>query len=73
MRQKFIFLFLVFVFLLSCQIGLGDQYATTEDGKKVLLKDNGLWEYVISPNKGGSLEETLKRFGIPVVYNKVCQ
>jgi len=32
--------------ILWFSIGLSDQFATTSDGRKVVLKDNGTWEYV---------------------------
>ena len=34
------------IWLISCCIVLGQKQATTDDGKKVLLKDDGTWEYV---------------------------
>lgn len=37
---------LTIIFFLIPLINFTDEYATTESGKKVLLKDNGTWNYV---------------------------
>ena len=39
-------IFVTLLILMSIGIILADQYAYTEDGKKVLLKSDGTWEYV---------------------------
>ena len=39
-------IFIMLLILTSVGIMLADQYAYTEDGKKVLLKSDGTWEYV---------------------------
>lgn len=42
-------LFITFLsFMLFFVVQAQEQYATTKDGKKVLLRSNGTWEYVNS-------------------------
>jgi len=54
---------LVFISLvLSRNMVVPDQIAVTQDGKKVLLKDNGTWEY-IENNKEKSKTKTLVKEG----------
>lgn len=38
---------LILLLFLCLLTGFSGQFATTEDGKKVLLKDDGTWEYVV--------------------------
>lgn len=38
---------------------IGDEYATTESGKKVLLRDDGTWEYIEEIVKEKSVESLL--------------
>lgn len=38
---------LIVASLLACTAVQADTEATTKDGRKVLLKDNGLWEYIV--------------------------
>jgi tetratricopeptide (TPR) repeat protein len=45
------FLLLLATFLMPC---MGDQVAKTENGRKVLLKDNGTWEYLSPTSYQGS-------------------
>ena len=40
------FLLFTMVFLFSMPLAFGQRQATTQDGKKVLLFDNGTWKYV---------------------------
>ena len=50
MRVKVVFSFIAILTLTS--IAYSDQTAITEDGRKVLLKDDGTWEYIKEdPNK----------------------
>ena len=41
--KKIIYFFVIFLFPFLL---FGDKFATTEDGEKVLLKDDGTWEFV---------------------------
>lgn len=50
MRSNVLFFLLVFELLLFNLI-FADKFATTEDGKKVILKDDGTWEYVKEESK----------------------
>ena len=43
---------LITLLLLGVVLGVCDQFAVTEDGQKVLLKDDGTWVYVISSDSG---------------------
>jgi hypothetical protein len=44
--KKFVFLLIIFSLFINFQIS-NEEYATTESGKKVLLHDNGTWEYYV--------------------------
>lgn len=48
--------YILFILLLSVILPLfsQDQYATTSSGKKVILKDNGTWEYIKNHNIGNN-------------------
>jgi len=39
-------IWVILVLLLCVEVGFADQEATTAEGRKVLLRDNGTWEYV---------------------------
>jgi hypothetical protein len=45
MKRLAFFLF-AGVFLAICVIAVADEYATTDSGRRVLLQDDGTWEYV---------------------------
>ncbi len=44
--KKLLFLIIFFSFIISLKI-FNDEYAITDSGKKVLLHDNGTWEYYV--------------------------
>ena len=46
-----LFLLLVFVSFLMPSLVFPQQIATTEDGRKVILYDNGTWKYLQEPEK----------------------
>jgi len=51
---------LLLVLFLNVTVKLiGDEYATTESGKKVLLRDDGTWEYIEEIVKEKSVESLL--------------
>ena len=39
--------FLIIIFLFICLTVYNEEYATTDKGKKVILHDNGTWEYYV--------------------------
>jgi hypothetical protein len=47
---------LLVLFIFLCILLYTDQVAYTTDGKKVLLKDNGTWEYVIEATRGDDFD-----------------
>jgi len=59
MKKEFYY-FAVAVFYCSA-LASAQQYATTDEGKRVLLKDNGLWEIVVEEEAFG---------GSPVYFSK---
>lgn len=54
--------------LLACTAAQADLQATTKDGRNVLLKDNGLWEFALEgdqPSRPRALLKLEKREDIP--------
>ncbi len=54
-----IVLVLLFV-CIACLATAQDQYATTQAGRKVLLRSDGSWEYVTKTNNSNTKINTLK-------------
>ena len=43
--KKVIYSFLLIIYIIPCYIS-ADEYATTDSGRQVLLKDDGTWKYI---------------------------
>lgn len=55
------FLYLIFLSLfIIFQASAQDQYATTQDGKRVILRSNGTWQYVNANSKTTSTTNSAK-------------
>lgn len=53
-------LFLAFLFLSLAAPALADRTLTLDDGKKIILRDNGAWVYIIAPENPRPEEEYLE-------------
>ena len=72
MRVKVVFSFILILTLTS--IAYGDQTAITEDGRKVLLKDDGTWEYIKeAPNKSTKYHFRQTKWGMSKSAVKVAE
>lgn len=68
MKQRLFFL-LVFVFSLTPSFVSPQQTATTEDGRRVILYDNGTWKYLQEPTKTPQVSQTVYVTGIGSKYH----
>lgn len=67
--RKMILNGMAMLFLLLFTISVySEQMATTDDGKKIVLKDNGTWEFVVTPKTKKNASATAKTGG--TVNNK---
>ncbi len=66
--KKIIYFFFLILFILPYYIS-ADEYAITDSGKKVLLKDDGTWEYVKETEKSDSLKIKSWRWNNQEIFN----
>lgn len=57
--MKYIYVFFVYLFVF-CSPAFAEQTATTEDGKKVILKDDKTWEFIKSEKETKKVQSNAK-------------